>query len=148
MASVVAIVLLAIKYRLVIYEVYLLTFHESGVIKHIDEKGKLDSRFTAYIRGKRYVEAYFKNGVRDGLNITYYGDGHVKHEATYQNGLLDGTEKAYYANGELDYIVNWIKGKRTGEEYHYLDSRALDNYAVFDQEDVFFAIAYDTVNRW
>lgn len=148
LASVAIMALLAIRYRLVIYEVYLITFHQSGIIKTTNKNGKLDGRFTAYVRGKRYAAAYFENGVRDGSNIIYYGDGHVKREATYQNGLLDGTEKAYYANGELDYIVEWIKGKRTGEEYHYLNTRALDNYGIFDQEDEFFAIAYDTVHHW
>jgi hypothetical protein len=45
----------------------------------------------------------FKNGVKEGLEITYHSNGRIKSEGNYKKGNLDGVYKVYNKNGEFSF---------------------------------------------
>ncbi|HBJ78958.1 MAG TPA: hypothetical protein DDY85_08010 [Fusobacterium sp.] len=46
-------------------------------------------------------EVFYKNGLKEGIEKTYYKNGNLRLEIPYENSKIVGTEKRYYESGEL-----------------------------------------------
>jgi antitoxin component YwqK of YwqJK toxin-antitoxin module len=66
--------------------------------------GQLDGPVTFYSKNcaKEFIENY-KNGVKEGLEITYHTNGRIKAEGYYKKGNLDGVYKVYTKTGKFDF---------------------------------------------
>ncbi len=129
-----ATILLVYKIRSSIYEGYLQLFHQSAIIANYNKKGQLDGEYIAYVNGRVYARANFKNGVREGWFILYDEEtGKKRDEIFYIRGEAEGIENAFYKNGNLNYTVHWRNGKYSKSQYHYSDNGILTNYNTFDQ---------------
>ena len=99
---------------------YIKLFKISAIISHHNKSGQLEGEYTSYIRGKIYVQSYFKNGLREGWCVWYdENTGKKKDEIYYRKGVAEGTEHGYYPNGSLDYFAQWKNGRYFNSEYHY-----------------------------
>ncbi len=66
---------------------------------------------TFYPDGKLYSEVNFTNGNMNGVMKIYFPNGNVKVEANYKDGLLDGITKLYYENGNVMREQQYEKNK-------------------------------------
>jgi antitoxin component YwqK of YwqJK toxin-antitoxin module len=66
--------------------------------------GQLDGPVTFYSKNcaKEFIENY-KNGIKEGLEITYHTNGRIKAEGYYKKGNLDGVYKVYTKTGKFDF---------------------------------------------
>jgi hypothetical protein len=66
--------------------------------------GQLDGPVTFYSKScaKEFIENY-KNGVKEGLELTYHTNGRIKAEGYYKKGNLDGVYKVYTKTGKFDF---------------------------------------------
>lgn len=66
--------------------------------------GQLDGPVTYYAKNctKEFIENY-KNGVKEGLELTYHTNGRIKAEGYYKKGNLDGVYKVYTKTGKFDF---------------------------------------------
>ena len=65
--------------------------------------------------GKLKKEVNYKNGMFDGLYITYFENGQVESEQMFIKDQKDGLSKYYYDDGKLFYTENYSKGRKNGE---------------------------------
>jgi len=62
--------------------------------------GMLDGPSIYYTKKcKKNVFQTFKNGLKEGLELEYYPNGHIKAEGKYKKGNLDGYYRVYDKNG-------------------------------------------------
>ena len=62
--------------------------------------GMLDGPSIYYTKKcKKHVFQTFKNGLKEGLELEYYPNGHIKAEGKYKKGNLDGYYRVYDKNG-------------------------------------------------
>jgi antitoxin component YwqK of YwqJK toxin-antitoxin module len=73
--------------------------------------GQLDGTVTFYNKNckKEFVENY-KNGIKEGLEISYYPNGNIKAEGYYKKGNLDGVYKVYTKTGKFDFESRTTNG--------------------------------------
>lgn len=73
--------------------------------------GQLDGTVTFYNKNckKEFVENY-KNGIKEGLEISYYPNGNIKAEGYYKKGNLDGVYKVYTKAGKFDFESRTTNG--------------------------------------
>jgi hypothetical protein len=60
-----------------------------------------DSLIVYYLDNSRFLEGFYKNGLRDGAFKEYYKNGQLKSINVYQNNYPYGTWIYYYQNGIL-----------------------------------------------
>lgn len=79
--------------------------------------------FVAYHKnGKLQAKGAFKNGLPDGIETIYDGDGNKSSEITYKNGLRNGPFKEYFENGSLKQEVNSLDDKDDGKAIVYYET--------------------------
>ncbi len=131
-----------------IYKLYIRVFKKSTIIQHHNSKGQLDGEYIAYVNGKIYGQAYYVNGLKEGLCSLYFDSGLLQNETFYKHDKANGVENEYYENGFLNYTVKWRNGQRYGSEYHYLPNKKLFNYDTFGvgsgKEDSFYYSEFDS----
>jgi len=65
-------------------------------------RGVLDGPVTYYYKScRKELTENFKNGVKEGMEITYHTNGNIKAEGMYKKGNLDGVYKVYDKSGKL-----------------------------------------------
>jgi len=68
------------------------------------------------------------------LEVSYYGEKHIKLMQEYHKDKPDGVEKRYYPSGILlDYTL-WKDGKINGEYYHYSPNGHLERKGRYDED--------------
>jgi antitoxin component YwqK of YwqJK toxin-antitoxin module len=66
--------------------------------------GLLDGPCINYTKKcKKDVFQSFKNGLKEGLELEYYPNGHIKAEGKYKKGNLDGYYRVYDKNGNFSF---------------------------------------------
>ena len=66
--------------------------------------GMLDGPSIFYTKKcKKDVFQTFKNGLKEGLELEYYPNGHIKAEGNYKKGNLDGYYRVYDKNGVFSF---------------------------------------------
>jgi len=136
-----------------LYKGYVQLFHKTTIIAHYNSQRQLDGEYIAYINGRVYCKAYFKDGLREGWCVRYDDTTwKKKNEIFYKQGKPDGIENAYYKSGNLDYTTQWKNGKNYQSEYHYLDNGTLANYNAFDQskntDNCYCYVMYDKAGKF
>ena len=76
----------------------------------MSKKNKYTRKLIPYINGKKHgiIKEYFRNtkqlsqlmiyenGLRQGMHVGYYANGHKRYNRTYINDKLDGKENTWY----------------------------------------------------
>lgn len=82
---------------------------------YTDESGMPRTGGTSvYKPGLKYVVEHYKNGVKHGEYIEYYGSQKVKKRATFVDGNFDGKVKEYHNNGKLAKVSTYKHAARNG----------------------------------
>ena len=69
----------------------------------------------------------FKNGVKEGYEISYHNNGNIKAEGNFKKGNLDGVYKVYDKAGKFSF-----EGRSTNEEVQYEPNMEdTTNYGVY-----------------
>jgi len=68
----------------------------------------------------------YKNGVKQGEHVEYYGNGGIKFEGNYEGGLYEGAYKSFYPNGLLSQSGNFVRGSKEGPEIGYFKNNRLE----------------------
>jgi antitoxin component YwqK of YwqJK toxin-antitoxin module len=77
--------------------------------------GVLDGPITYYSKNcKKELIENFKNGVKEGYEISYHSNGHIKAEGFYRKGNLDGMYKIYDKYGKFSF-----ESRSTNEEIQF-----------------------------
>lgn len=90
--------------------------------------GVLDGPITYYTKGcRKDMIENFKNGVKEGIEITYHSNGNIKAEGVYKKGNLDGVYKIYDKNGKFSF-----ESRSTNEEIQFEPNlEDTSNYGVY-----------------
>lgn len=66
--------------------------------------GLLDGPSISYTRKcKKILFETFKNGIKEGLELEYYANGHIKAEGKYKKGNLEGYYRVYDKKGNFSF---------------------------------------------
>ena len=124
-----------VLYNLVdIKKVYMVTFHQTGVVGHFNSNGKIDGEVDIYLNGKVVQKTNAKNGILDGWKINYYPSGNIKTKSFYKKGKLDGIEFAYYDAGKIKSKESFKDGKREGPKITYYKNGQIEQ-SLFRKND-------------
>ena len=97
-------------------------YYVSGDIKieKVFKSGLQDSIETVYDEnGNRRGQAYFRNGLRNGLIRELYSSGQILFEGNCVDGKFEGLSTWYYRNGRIESQVHRHLGKDTGSMLRY-----------------------------
>lgn len=78
--------------------------------------GKLNGEIVSYDQntGDLNAKINLKEGVKDGVEITYCPNGQMSAKRHYANGKLAGTEQTWLCNGQQLTDLVWENGQQTG----------------------------------
>jgi uncharacterized protein len=94
-------------------------------------------------------ELNFKNGILNGLRISYYNNGQIKRQGIYKDGRYNGIWKAYDESGtqvfEAEYKMDMLTGKyiswhKTGvikEKGLYNNNTKVGEWVSYDEAGMF-----------
>lgn len=68
-----------------------------------------------------FSSSYYKNGIKEGYEYTYYPSGQIKFEQHYKKGTLEGKETCYRQDGQIWYESFYKNGNREGITKEYYD---------------------------
>jgi len=74
---------------------------------------------------KLFVETFYGDGKKTGLERTYYRNGILHIETPYSNGLKYGYQKEYFEDGKLKIERPYINGLEEGIEKSYSETGEL-----------------------
>jgi antitoxin component YwqK of YwqJK toxin-antitoxin module len=66
------------------------------------------------LNGNPKLEFNFKDGRRDGIQLTWFKNGELNSEYNYVNGIEHGYRKAWYENGNIHFIESFNNGREHG----------------------------------
>jgi hypothetical protein len=134
--------------RASIYQLYIKIVKKSTILENRNNKGQLDGEVTSYINGNIYLKANFKNGLKNGWAMKYFGNGQVKNKSFYKDDKLDGVENEYYENGRPHYESNYKYGRYYGNGWNWLKNGKLFVYNTSDvSNNLFYYSEFDSVGR-
>ena len=114
-------------------------YYDPSPGKHVEvvctyKDGRLDGIYIERLLYKHrvVVEAYYIDGLLNGLYKKYNVNGRLMYEASYMDGVLNGSEKYYYAFSCRPRVVSmelfYIDGKLNGRQYFYRHDGSLEGY--------------------
>jgi antitoxin component YwqK of YwqJK toxin-antitoxin module len=80
---------------------------------------------TYYTGGIIFRDINYKNGKQDGLTITYHSNRKVKSVSPYKDGKQEGMAKSYYESGKLETEFPYRNGLADGVAKRYYESGQL-----------------------
>ena len=78
-----------------------------------------------------------KDSSLNGLQTSYYDNGHKKLETNYKDGDLEGKSTFWYENGHIEAEMNYINNKKEGKwtEWHENGQKKLESNYKDDKQD-------------
>jgi antitoxin component YwqK of YwqJK toxin-antitoxin module len=70
-------------------------------IKNEKPQGRNGKYITYYDNGNKWVELFFKNGLREGTQYSWHKNGKIKSELNYANGKKNGSQKWWKKDGKI-----------------------------------------------
>ena len=64
-------------------------------------------------------ESNLKDGIKNGMEKTYYSSGKIESESRYKKGKIHGILVMYYKNGKVKYNGEFKKGKPVKTHNHF-----------------------------
>ena len=92
-------------------------FHENGQkeMKGNYKDGKKDGLDVSwYENGQKWSETNWKDGKEDGLHVWWYDNGQKSMEQNYKKGWREGLFVSWHENGQKSSEVNYKDGKKEG----------------------------------
>tara|TARA_B100000519_G_C14191958_1_gene413557 strand:+ start:106 stop:1107 length:1002 start_codon:yes stop_codon:yes gene_type:complete len=65
------------------------------------------------------IESPIKNGTKNGISTSWYGNGEVKQTTTWEDGILNGPSVEYDKSGKVKSKGNYKNGQKYGEWKSY-----------------------------
>lgn len=98
-------------------------YDTSGTATVKDGNGSIMQKYTS---GKPKEEAYYKNGVKDGIFKEWNANGTIKTEGEYQDGKMHGKwTYHYFVTKQVNQIVNYKSGLKHGAFEEFLPDGTL-----------------------
>lgn len=72
--------------------------------------------------GNGWREGNYKNGQRDGEELSYYESGSLRGKRFWKDGVRDGEQETYFESGNYKERNNWKEGEPTGELLTYVEA--------------------------
>jgi antitoxin component YwqK of YwqJK toxin-antitoxin module len=101
---------------------------------------------TIYYQGTESVKEImnFKNGILNGLHISYYKNGQIKRTGSYENGYLDGKWTSYDPSGKKIYEVEYKNDTLIGRFISWYSTGVIREKGVYkDNQKVGEWLSYD-----
>jgi len=73
------------------------------------------------------LKGAFKNGLREGLWLTYYQDNSLKDAIQYKNNLMNGEYRHFDTKGNLEVVGHFVNNKREGS-WTFKAGRVISQY--------------------
>lgn len=105
---------------------------EKAIVKEkLQKRGKVDEQlayvpndqkpYTGWVKemyenGQVKVLWQYKNGIVDGLHVTWYENGQKDRESNYKEGKKNGLRTMWYENGQKKQEANWKAGNKHGSD--------------------------------
>tara|TARA_B100001971_G_C18079110_1_gene477290 strand:- start:145 stop:762 length:618 start_codon:yes stop_codon:yes gene_type:complete len=106
-----------------------------------------DVPFTGQTAGEK--QGSFKNGVKDGPWVSYWGNGQLWEKGDYKNGLKEGPWVGYHENGGLLQKGNYKDGKQDGPWISYHENGQLEYKGDYKDPASFMQRkGYSTLPGW
>lgn len=107
----------------IVTELYADSVPKAVIFYKLDENGKMTDEkireVNYYPNKQKYVEANYKDGLKDGEWKSYREDGKLWSEHHYVQGKEDGDYKTYHENGKLFIDGHYKDGKEVGTWIFY-----------------------------
>lgn len=78
-------------------------------------------RDSTFIKNTLVSSTYYKKGIKDGCEYTYFPNGEIEYERLYKKGLQNGPEIHYRKDGQVLWEAMYKKGKIVGTTKQYYD---------------------------
>jgi len=124
--------LVACKQKELKYNTYEIEGKEYKSVFEVED-GKINGKFKAYNSDGIMIEmSEWRNDVREGKTISYFGNGKISGEYTYTKGELVGEYKIYYETGVIKKISN------IGSTGYTYNTRSFDQSGnLFEMKSIF-----------
>ena len=76
--------------------------------------------------GQLEQKGNYKNGIAEGAWVSYWENGQLSHKENYKNGKAEGAWIGYYENGQLSYKGNYKNGVKEGAWVYYYENGQLE----------------------
>lgn len=99
--------------------------NEDGLVleENFYKNGKKDSLCSNYLNGNLYRKTMFRDGMRNGLSVSYFENGKIDRESQYLNDTLSGKETAYWENRKVKENGEYKSGKKVAGTWKYYDKK-------------------------
>lgn len=125
-------VILLVSFVITALSAYTYNIYEKEVERKLLLSAMLpDDRLPDYTNGKHELMnedgnavamVSFKDGKREEMHMSFYGEGHMRQQSNYVQGKRIGYQEVYYDNGQLYSMVFYINGLKDGMQ-HILDKK-------------------------
>ena len=83
-------------------------------------------------RENELIRSYLlKDGILNGVTVSYYISGGILAEKTYKNGKLNGVTKTYYKTGKEETVIPYMDGKREGVAKYYYPNGYMQGQGIY-----------------
>jgi len=96
-----------------------------------DSTGKNGTMRRYGFDGKQVSTVNMTNGVKNGIESHFDGEGRVIRQIPYVNGNVHGNDKVFYANGDRKITFTYKNGVRDGYAYSYYEDGKVCKKAVY-----------------
>jgi uncharacterized protein len=86
----------------------------NGLLFMVNDDEPFTGEIQSYSNGKVVLEGNVKNGLKEGLWISYYPNGQKKTEGLYKDGLKEGTWTYWSENGVQENLEMYKVGTKLG----------------------------------
>lgn len=83
------------------------------------------------VKGKIVLETTYKNGLPNGLEITYYDNGNKRSESMMKNGKYNGKVKHYYETGKIKSSETYKDDYKFGPAIYYYENGQVSREGIY-----------------
>jgi tetratricopeptide (TPR) repeat protein len=92
----------------------------NGICVKKSDKKPFSGRYVDYYNNRKIKEiGEYREGIPEGIRITYHINGQTEWEGLYVKGKEEGPWRRYYENGNLRTVVVYEHGVRSGSYYEF-----------------------------
>ena len=121
-----------------------------------DLEGQIDQNVTVYyqhnqpytglvyemVQGRIDLEYEVVNGVKQGMETTFYPDGKIQSVSQYVGNLLDGPQISYYENGAVEEKAMFEKGVCVRSTSYDEDGQVTEEHVISEESPEYPWLTY------
>lgn len=96
--------------------------------------GKKEGEWVTFQDGKRVASITYKDGLMNGLVLSWHDNGQMADSAYYKNDSAFGTSKSWFDNGKLNHVVHYDSlSRKDGVEFVYYENGSVRQTIEYHQ---------------